>query len=235
VVGGAYTAGGGFKIVGAHTDSPVLKVKPVSKTTHKASGCLQLGVECYGGGLWHTWFDRDLSVAGSAIVKTTEGGFERRLMHCKRPFMRVPNLAIHLQSPAERASFTVNKETHLMPVLGIDMAILAEDELKKEDSADPRHSPAFLNLVAKELGCEAADIQDFDLTLCDTQPGVVWGMNEEFVSCARTDNQVHCFTAMEALINHGAKAEALAADCGKFVRLRASNSPVRLSAPPSRH
>ena len=128
VVGGAYMAGGGFKIVGAHTDSPVLKVKPVSKTTHKASGCLQLGVECYGGGLWHTWFDRDLSVAGSAIVKTAEGGFERRLMHCKRPFMRVPNLAIHLQSPAERASFTINKETHLMPVLGIDMAILAEDE-----------------------------------------------------------------------------------------------------------
>jgi len=53
-VGGAYKPGGGFKIVGAHTDSPVLKVKPVSKKVDKASGCLQLGVECYGGGLWHT-------------------------------------------------------------------------------------------------------------------------------------------------------------------------------------
>ena len=53
-VGGAYKPGGGFKIVGAHTDSPVLKVKPVSKKVDKASGCMQLGVECYGGGLWHT-------------------------------------------------------------------------------------------------------------------------------------------------------------------------------------
>ena len=174
VVGGAYKPGGGFKVIGAHTDSPVLKVKPVSKKTDKASGCLQLGVECYGGGLWHTWFDRDLSVAGSAIVKTAAGGYERRLMHCKRPFMRVPNLCIHLQSAAERVSFTINKETHLAPILGIDMEILAEEELKKEDT-DPRHSPAFLSLVASELGCEAADIQDFDLTLCDTQLGATWG------------------------------------------------------------
>ena len=93
----------------------------------------------------------------------------------------------------------------------------------------------FTGSLESKFDVIAADIQDFDLTLCDTQPGAVWGMNEEFVSCARTDNQVHCFTAMEALINHGAKAEALAADCGKFVHLRASNSPVRLSAPPSRH
>ena len=58
VVGGEFKAGGGFKIVGANTDSPVLKVKPVSKKADKGSGLLQLGVECYGGGLWHTWFDR---------------------------------------------------------------------------------------------------------------------------------------------------------------------------------
>lgn len=63
---------------------------------------------CYVSG-----FDRELSVAGCVIVKTATGGFERRLIHCKRPVMRVPNLCIHLQSAAERASFTINKETHL--------------------------------------------------------------------------------------------------------------------------
>lgn len=61
-------------------------------------------------------------------------------------------------------------------------------------------------------GCAVEDIQDFELTLCDTQMGAVWGMEEEFVSSPRTDNQVHCFTSMEALIGHGANAEALAAD-----------------------
>ena len=150
VVGGAYTAGGGFKVVGAHTDSPVLKVKPVSKKVDKASGLLQLGVECYGGGLWHTWFDRDLSIAGSVIVKTEGGGFERRLLHCKKPFMRVPNLCIHLQSPDERSKFIVNKETHLVPILGIDMEIFAEQQVNAV--ADGRHSPAFLLKLAKELG-----------------------------------------------------------------------------------
>ena len=209
VVGGAYKPGGGFKVVGAHTDSPVLKVKPVSKKSDKASGLIQLGAECYGGGLWHTWFDRDLTVAGSVIVKTAEGGgFERRLLHCKKPILRVPNLAIHLQTPAERQTFTINKETHLTPILGIDLAILAEEQLNGDAApADDRHSPAFLTLIAKELGCAVGDIQDFDLTLCDTQPAACWGMNDEFVSSPRTDNQVHCFTAMEALISHAASAE----------------------------
>jgi aspartyl aminopeptidase len=214
VVGGAYQAGGGFKVVGAHTDSPVLKVKPVSKKVDKASGLLQLGVECYGGGLWHTWFDRDLSIAGSVIVKTESGGFERRLMHCKKPFMRVPNLCIHLQSPEERSKFIVNKETHLVPILGVDMEIMAEEALNggSAAAADSRHSPAFLIKLSKELGCAVDDIQDFELTLCDTQPGAVWGMGEEFVSSPRTDNQVHCFTSMEALIAHGSNAARLAAD-----------------------
>ena len=85
-IGGAFEPGNGFKVVGAHTDSPVLKVKPVSKKT--ASGYQQLGVECYGGGLWHTWFDRELSLAGCVIVSKAGGGFERRLVHVQKPLMR---------------------------------------------------------------------------------------------------------------------------------------------------
>jgi aspartyl aminopeptidase len=107
------------------------------------------------------------------IVKEAAGdggpsdfAFTRKLLHCKKPFMRVPNLCIHLQSPAERASFTINKETHLAPILGVDMEIMTEEAL---NITDGRHSPAFLLKLAKELGCAAEDIQDFDLTLCDTQ------------------------------------------------------------------
>ena len=108
VVGGSYEKRfaetgvcGGIKVVGAHTDSPVLKLKPCSKKS--AHGYLQIGVECYGGGLWHTWFDRELALAGSVIVENDDGGgFERRLVHIKRPLMRVPTLCIHLQTSAER-------------------------------------------------------------------------------------------------------------------------------------
>lgn len=66
-VGEKVTAGSGFTIVGAHTDSPCPKLKPISKLTK--GGYLQLSVAGYGGGLWHTWYDRDLSVAGRVVVQ----------------------------------------------------------------------------------------------------------------------------------------------------------------------
>jgi len=93
-IGQNYQPGNEFKIIGAHTDSPVLKVKPVSKRT--AFGYLQVNVECYGGGLWHTWFDRDLTLAGCVVVKQQDGRFARRLVNLKRALLRVPELRIHL-------------------------------------------------------------------------------------------------------------------------------------------
>lgn len=82
-VGNNYRPGNGFKIIGSHTDSPNLKVKPYSKrTTDKnggSSGAIQIGVECYGGGLWHTWFDRDLGVSGRVFVEDGESGRIRQV------------------------------------------------------------------------------------------------------------------------------------------------------------
>ena len=126
-VGASFVAGGGFSIVGAHTDSPVLKLKcagglsehhcphhklpitphhsspltphsslrrPCSKKS--AKGYHQIDVEAYGGGLWHTWFDRELSVAGVVIVRQPGGTFQKRLVCVRRPLLRIPNLCIHL-------------------------------------------------------------------------------------------------------------------------------------------
>jgi len=194
-VGLKYEPGNEFKVVGAHTDSPVLKIKPVSTKT--ANGYMQVGVECYGGGLWHTWFDRDLTVAGSVIVKNkTNEGFERKLVHVQRPLLRVPSLCIHLQSAEERKSFAPNKETHLQPILAMVQA-----DLNKEEKG-ARHCSTLLNILANELACDPAEIMDMELSLCDTQPGQVWGASNEFLSSPRLDNQSHCYTGLTALLSH---------------------------------
>ena len=209
VVGAKFDASGsgGFKMIGAHTDSPVLKVKPVSAKT--AHGCIQLGAEFYGGGLWHTWFDRDLSIAGRVIVEKSPGVFEPQLVKIDRPLLRVPSLCIHLQSGEERKAFAVNKESHLAPILAQKAA---EGLGLATDGLDPRHPPELLGAVAEALGCEASAIKDVELSMYDTQPGATWGVNNEFLSVARLDNQIHCFTAMEALLNHSGNAALVEED-----------------------
>jgi aspartyl aminopeptidase len=81
-------------VIAAHTDSPCLKLKP--KSASSKSGYSMVNVQTYGGGLWHTWFDRDLSVAGRVIVRGSNSSFMHKLVKIKRPLLRIPTLAIHL-------------------------------------------------------------------------------------------------------------------------------------------
>eukprot|EP00927_Polykrikos_kofoidii_P054788 TRINITY_DN4915_c0_g1_i1.p1 TRINITY_DN4915_c0_g1~~TRINITY_DN4915_c0_g1_i1.p1 ORF type:complete len:478 (+),score=104.35 TRINITY_DN4915_c0_g1_i1:71-1504(+) len=209
-VGEKFAAGGGFKVVGAHTDSPVLKLKPASKKS--SHGYMQVNVEVYGGGLWHTWFDRELGLAGSVIVAEPGGGFKRKLVRIQSPLLRVPTLCIHLQSADERAQFAPNKETHLQPILAMVEDTLNKAKAPTDKSAgtegDRRHAPELLALLAGELGCEPQAIQDFELSLCDTQGGQFWGLRKEFFSSPRLDNQIHCFTGLMALLRHASSGLA---------------------------
>ncbi|KAL1740802.1 peptidase M18, partial [Schizophyllum fasciatum] len=89
----SWKAGTGLSIVGTHVDSPNFRVRPISKRVK--SGYLQVAVETYGGGIWHSWLDRDLSIAGRIITSNKNGGFDSKLVKVDRPILRIPTLAIH--------------------------------------------------------------------------------------------------------------------------------------------
>ena len=183
-VGEVTPAEAGFRIVGAHTDSPNLRLKPLADLA--AQGYRQLAVEPYGGVLLHTWFDRDLSLAGR--VSFQDGAALRTaLVDFERPLLRVPNLAIHLYRELRKDGFEVNPQEHVVPVAGLE------------------DGPALPELLAAELRARGeADvapqqIHGFDLMAYDTQPAARAGGRGEFVQAARLDNLASCHAALRAL------------------------------------
>lgn len=209
-VGEKYKPGKGFKIIGSHTDSPNLKVKPHSKrTTAKnggAGGSIQLGVQCYGGGLWHTWFDRDLGISGRVFVNDEEKGLIRQqLVKIDRAILRIPNLAIHLQTTKEREAFEINKEDHLSPILAMAVEDSlnggSSDEVTKDDWLK-HQEPLLVQMLAAELNVKSEDIVDFELSLFDVQKASLGGLHSEFVHSARLDNLASCFLSLRGLIDH---------------------------------
>jgi aspartyl aminopeptidase len=164
VVGERSPAEGGFHWIGAHTDSPNLRVKPVPDVARE--GYRQLAMEPYGGVLLHSWLDRDLSLAGR-VTLATPAGLVTQLLDFRRPLLRVPNLAIHLQREIATKGLRLNAQQHLVPVVGLEGA------------------PALAELVAAELraaGKPAIDVQDvlgFDLMAYDVQPAALAGARGE--------------------------------------------------------
>ena len=102
-IGKKWRPGNAIAMIGAHTDSPCLRIKPVSKK--QGDGFIQVGVETYGGGLWHTWFDRDLGIAGRAMVRDGDGNVVQKLVRVDKP-SRFPNG--YILSPADSVSSLAN-------------------------------------------------------------------------------------------------------------------------------
>lgn len=200
-VGAKWERGNGFNIMGAHTDSPVLKVKPISKI--EKHGFLQVGVECYGGGLWYTWFDRDLSLAGRVMVENEDGsGFTSTLVQISRPILRIPSLAIHLNREVGTDGFNPNKETHTVPILASvikEQLSLGQDSKGKAIAGE--HHPLLISLLAEEMKVDAGRIRDFELSLFDCNPACLIGAHEEFISSRALDNLMMSFVTMRALID----------------------------------
>ncbi len=187
-VGSLPPAEGGFHIVGAHSDSPNLRLKPLpDRTSH---GYQQLAVEPYGGVLLHSWLDRDLSLAGRVTVQS-RGGVETLLLDFARPLLRVPSLAIHLSRETEKNGLKLNPQEHLAPVIGLEGA------------------PDLRDLVSIELRAQGIaefpteKILAFDLMTYDTQPSGVSGSRGEFIHAPRLDNLASCHAGLTALVHAG--------------------------------
>eukprot|EP00238_Polyblepharides_amylifera_P006662 CAMPEP_0196590612 /NCGR_PEP_ID=MMETSP1081-20130531/67065_1 /TAXON_ID=36882 /ORGANISM="Pyramimonas amylifera, Strain CCMP720" /LENGTH=516 /DNA_ID=CAMNT_0041913763 /DNA_START=57 /DNA_END=1607 /DNA_ORIENTATION=+ len=226
-LGGAFRAGAGFQVVAAHTDSPCPKLKPVSSS--KKGGFLKVGVQTYGGGLWYTWFDRDLSVAGRVLVRGEGGQVEHKLVRVDRPILRIPTLAIHLDRNVNTEGFKPNTETHFAPLLATTIkAALCGDDVGKNASIEdkknqngndppspkpsPPHHQLLLNILAEELGCSPESIIDFELNVCDTQPSLIAGAAREFIFSGRLDNLAMSFCSIKALIEASRSDEMVAAE-----------------------
>jgi aspartyl aminopeptidase len=166
-----------FRMLGAHTDSPNLRLKPRPDTG--AAGWRQLAVEVYGGALVNSWLDRDLGLSGRVV----DAGGECALVAIDRPLARVAQLAIHLDRDVNERGLVLDKQQHLTPIWGLG----------------PANDGEFLEWLAAETGLDAGDIAGWDLMFHDVTPPARLGRDEEFVASGRLDNLVSCWAGVEAL------------------------------------
>ncbi len=180
----------GFRMTGAHTDSPCLKVKPLPEIIK--CGYYQLGVEVYGGVLLNPWFDRDLSMAGRVSYLTAQGSLGNALIDFKSPIAVIPSLAIHLDNNANK-NRTINPQKDLPPLLF----------LSENSNQSDFHDLLLQQLLEQDRSSDVAKILDYEISLYDTQPPALIGLHKEFIASARLDNLLSCYTLMSSLIKSG--------------------------------
>jgi aspartyl aminopeptidase len=169
----------GFRIVGAHTDSPNLRVKPRPDTGRE--GWRQLGIEVYGGVLRNSWLDRDLGLSGRVTVRDGDRA-SVRLFRDDRPLLRVPQLAIHLDRGVNDA-LTLNPQVHLVPVWG----------------TGPVDEDGFRRYLADRVGVDADDVLSWDAMVHDVAPAALLGLDRSLLAGGRIDNLLSCHAGLTAL------------------------------------
>jgi aspartyl aminopeptidase len=164
----------GVNIIGAHTDSPNLRVKPNPDV--QSVGYRQVGVEVYGGVLNNSWLDRDLGVSGRFVMRDGSS----QLVRVDRPVARIPQLAIHLDREVNDRGLVLDKQTHLLPVIGLG-------------------DGNFLSLFADQVA-DLEQISAWDLMFHDLTPAALLGQDNEFLASSRIDNLFSCWAATTALV-----------------------------------
>jgi aspartyl aminopeptidase len=192
--GGAVTPapdpGGALRLIGAHTDSPNLRIRP--RPDRGLAGFRQLAVEVYGSPLLNSWLDRDLGLAGRVAVRTGDGA-ESRPFRTDTAVLRIPQLAIHLDREISQQGLLLNRQQHLSPVWGL---------------GDPAEGD-FRDWVGGLVGAAADDVVGWDAMCFDVQPGEAIGVDGDLLAVARLDNLCSCFGAVTALLAAGPDARAV--------------------------
>ncbi|PWW35924.1 M18 family aminopeptidase [Chromohalobacter israelensis] len=183
----------GLRMIGAHTDSPGLRLKPQPVVAKK--DWLQLSVEVYGGALLAPWFDRDLGLAGRIHVRREDGRLQGVLLHVDRPVAIIPSLAIHLDREANNGR-ALNAQTQMLPVV-----------LQGGGEADLERW--LKRWLYEQHGLENIQLLDYELSLYDMQRPSRVGIEGELIASARLDNLLSCFTGIEALLAGDGRQGAL--------------------------
>ena len=168
-----------FRIIGGHTDSPNLRVK--QHPDRLVAGWQVVALQPYGGAWLHSWLDRDLGISGRLCVRDGTG-INQQLVHIQEPILRIPQLAIHLAQ--DRTSVTLDPQRHLN-------AVWATGEAAR----------SFVSYVAQRAGIDADAVLGFDLMTHEVSPAGLCGVESEFVSAPRLDNQASCYCGLEALLS----------------------------------
>ena len=176
----------GFKLIGAHTDSPGFRIKPNPVTA--LEGLFRVGVEVYGGPIIATFTDRDLSLAGRVNYKTADNIITSALIKFDEVLLRLPNLAIHMNRTVNDEGLKLHKQMELPLIL----STVVQDSLPAE---------YFAQLLQDKIGCSLDKILSWDLAVYDTQNGVFWGSKQEFYANSQLDNLASCHAATKALLD----------------------------------
>ena len=187
VIGKGDVGDNGFKIVGAHTDSPTFRIKPNPEIMVE-DNYVKLNTAVYGGPILSTWFDRPLSIAGRVTLKSENPlNSNNQLININKPILIIPNIAIHMNREVNDG-FKINRQVDTLPLLG-----LINDKLEKEDY--------LMNILAEELQVNKEDILNFELGLYEYEKGMLIGMNEELISSGRFDDLWMVYAGIKALVD----------------------------------
>ena len=187
IVGSEPMVESGINMVGAHTDSPCLMVKPQPEIN--TQGYFQLGIEVYGGALLNPWFDRDLSIAGRLVYTNAKGELKQTLIDFERPIATIPSLAIHLDREANSGR-SINPQTDITPIL-----------LQADPSGTDKNRAKldFRQFLTQQFLNSDDSVVDYDLCFYDTQKAAIIGLDDQFIASARLDNLLSCFVGCKAI------------------------------------
>ena len=193
--GPVHPTDGGLRLIGTHTDSPCLKIKPAPEISRQ--GFLQLSVEIYGGVLLSPWFDRDLSLAGRVTCRMENGEINSLLTDFRRPVATVPSLAIHLNRD-------VHKNRTINPQKEVVLLVSSGDD----------DSRSFRQLLLDQIQHEhanipVAEVLDYEINCYDVQPPAVIGLNDDFIAASRLDNLLSCYAACRSIIDASGETTAV--------------------------